>query len=229
MIATAKKKSGHRLPTVPAWHEDFLAMLPQIRRQARFAFRHCRPDVRRELVDEVVANALVAFVRLVELGKQDLAYPTVLAQYGIKQVRSGRRVGCRLNVNDVLSGYAQQRKQFRVRRLDHFDRHEGQWKEAVVEDRRTPVADQAAFRVDFPRWLATHSPRNRRIAEALATGYSTGEVAREFGVSAGRISQLRRKLHESWQEFHERRPADTSRAACCGGERCACCPFRSAG
>ena len=210
MIATAKKKSGHRLPTVPAWHEDFLAMLPQIRQQARFAFRHCRPDVRRELVDEVVVNALVAFARLVELGKQDLAYPTVLAQYGIKQVRSCRRVGCRLNVNDVLSGYAQQRKQFRVLRLDHFDKHEGQWKEAVVEDRRTPVADQAAFRIDFPKWLAMHRPRNRRIAEALAAGYSTGEVSRQFGLSAGRISQLRRKLHQSWHEFHGRRPADTS-------------------
>ena len=31
--------------------------------------------------------------------------------------------------------------------------------EAIVEDRRTPVPDQVAFRIDFPAWLDTHPKR----------------------------------------------------------------------
>ena len=66
----------------------------------------------------------------------------------------------------------------------------------------TPVADQVWFRIDFPTWLATHSDRDRQIAEALAAGSRTGDVAREFEVSAGRVSQLRRKFEKSWSDFH---------------------------
>jgi transposase-like protein len=46
------------------------------------------------------------------------------------------------------------------------------------------------------------SAKKRRVAEALAQGDSTNDVADEFGVSAGRVSQLRREFAESWQEFH---------------------------
>ena len=39
------------------------------------------------------------------------------------------------------------------------------------------------------------------IAEALAVGSTTGEVARRFNLSSGRVSQLRQEFHRSWQEF----------------------------
>ena len=73
--------------------------------------------------------------------------------------------------------------------------------EAMVEDNQTPVADQVVFRIDFPAWLRTHPRRERRIAETLAVGHSTTEVAKRFHVSAGRISQKRREFHDSWQDF----------------------------
>ena len=79
---------------------------------------------------------------------------------------------------------------------------EGQWLEAIVEDTRTPVPDQVAFRIDFPAWLNSQTKRNRRIAEVLAVGCTTGEVAKRFRLSSGRISQLRQEFHRSWQEFH---------------------------
>jgi len=63
------------------------------------------------------------------------------------------------------------------------------------------VPDQAAFRVDFPAWLARLSRRDLRIAERLAAGRSTSEVARQVGLSAARISQKRHELHASWQAF----------------------------
>ena len=43
--------------------------------------------------------------------------------------------------------------------------------------------------------------RNRRIAVSLAVGNRTKEVARQFRLSPGRVSQLRRELHDSWQTF----------------------------
>lgn len=200
MIASIQKRRSLR--SVPAWHNLFLAMLPTIVAHARFAFRHLRPEAREEAAAECVANAFVAFARLVQLGKVDLAYPSVLARYAVAQVRDHRKVGGRLNVKDVLSGYAQGRKGFVVERLDHFDEEENAWREAVVEDRCTPVPEQAAFRCDFPEWLRRLSRRDRRIALKLAASETTGCVARMFQVSAGRISQLRKELKAAWETFH---------------------------
>lgn len=184
------------------WHERFLAMLPAIQDQARFAFRRLNPEAREDAIQETIANALVAFVRLVQRQKADIAYPTPLVRFAVAQIRDGRRVGNRLNVRDVLSPYAQQEKGIRVERLDRFDEEDNEWIEAVVEDPRTPIPEQVVFRCDFPTWLESLSRRNRRIALALVVGHTTGEVAKRFRVSPGRISQLRRDMQQSWQEFH---------------------------
>ncbi len=200
MIAPSKPVPAQQAP--PAWHEEFLQMLPTIRQRAENAFYYLDPEGREDAVQEVIANATVAYARLVQRKKTDVAYPMALACYGIAQVRDGRRVGNHLRINEVLSSYAQRKKGFAVERLDHYDKDAGEWLEAIVEDPQTPVPDQVAFRIDFPRWLDLLTKRNRRIAEALAVGYSTSEVARRFKVSPGRISQLRRELLQSWQMFH---------------------------
>ena len=192
-----------------AWHNGFLAILPRIRQSAHAAFRHLDEEAQEEAITETIANALVAYVRLYEQRKLDVAHPTVLERYAIAQINGGRRVGNRLNTKDVLTEVAQKRHGLVVERLyPRFDKDAGEWIEATVEDTQTPVPDQAAFRCDFPAWLATHSPRNRRIAEALALGHSTGEVARRFKVSPGRVSQLRGELHDSWLEFHREKTGD---------------------
>lgn len=200
MIAFARTLCSHK-PS-PTWHSGLLKMLPAIRRQARIAFRHLRSEARHDAVQEVLANATVAYARLAALGKTSVAYPSVLARFGIAQFRSGRRVGNRLNIRETLSGYAQQKKGFRVERLDKYDEDEGEWREAVVQDTRTlPVPETVAFRIDFADWLASLPRRNRRIAQSLAVGNHTGEVGRRFKVSAGRVSQLRRQLATSWKQF----------------------------
>jgi hypothetical protein len=56
------------------WHHQFLALLPQIVTRAKIAFRHLKPEARAEMVEEVVCNAMQAFVRLVQLKKTDIAY-----------------------------------------------------------------------------------------------------------------------------------------------------------
>jgi DNA-binding CsgD family transcriptional regulator len=39
------------------------------------------------------------------------------------------------------------------------------------------------------------------LAEKLATGETTSTVARIFGISRGRVSQLRRELYDAWRMF----------------------------
>jgi hypothetical protein len=200
MIAPASPKRRRKRPK--NWQQPFLEMLPVIENYARRAFRHLDPEAKQDAVEEVVANAAVAFARLVELDKADLAYPNVLARYAVAQYRDGRRVGNRLCIRDVMSPYAQRKKGICVESLERFDKYTGEWLEAIVEDTHTPVPEQVAFRIDFPAWLKVLTKRNRRIAEALALGHGTGDVARRFKVSPSRISQLRAQFCDSWREFH---------------------------
>jgi hypothetical protein len=186
----------------PEWHARFLAMVPTIRRYAHNAFRTLPSSLRDERIDDVVVNTLVAYSRLVQAGKEDLAYPTVLARYGVAQVSAGRRVGNRSNCRELLSRCAQKREGFSVKPLDRFNAEAGEWREAVLEDRRMRPADVAAFRIDFPEWLRSLSRRNRQIALKLAIGESTGAVAKLFRLSAARVSQVRGELHAAWLKFH---------------------------
>ena len=73
----------------------------------------------------------------------------------------------------------------------------------MVEDKRASVADQVAAKMDVGAWFATLTQRMKQIAKDLAFGCSTSEVARKYGVTAGRISQLRRTLEESWAAFQQ--------------------------
>lgn len=198
MIARPKQI---RRRTASACCAKFLVLLPAIREQARFACRTEKPERRQEFIAEVIANCWVAFVRLVERGLLDVVYPTPLAQYAIKQVRDGRRVGCKLNVRDVGSEYAQQAKHFVVERLDRYDAEEDEWREVLLEDRKAGPAETAAARIDIADWFDSLPKKKRRIAATLATGETTKRAARKFGVSAGRISQTRRELQQAWQDF----------------------------
>lgn len=198
MIAFNQRRRSSR----HAWQKAFVALLPKIRQYVESAFRRLLGEEREEAIEEAIANACVAFARLARQGRSDRAFPTALARFAIRQVRSGRKVGTSLCSRDVMSRQAQQRRQFTVERLHYFDAGDDQWVEGVVPDPRTPVLDQVWFRLDFPEWLAQLSRRDRRVALQLAQGHSTSHVAKRFRLSAGRVSQLRRELHESWQEFH---------------------------
>jgi hypothetical protein len=199
MIASIKRpKSQCKTPDL---HAAFLAMLPAIRRSAQVAFRKLPPELRHDLIEEVVANSYVAFVRLVERGQADRVAPSPLARFAIAQIRVGRRVGSRLRIGDALSNYAQFRKQFSVERLDHFSEEKGCWGEILVEDKRATPADVAACRIDFAEWLRRLTARLRNIALALAAGETTSAAAKMFGVTPARISQIRDLLKRSWEAF----------------------------
>jgi hypothetical protein len=193
---------------------DFIEMLPRIRRQAAYYLRHLPRKDRAEAVEEVVASAFVNYVRLIERGKADLAYAGPLARYGACQYLGGRRVGIRMNSHDISSDYCRQKKGLWLEQLDRYDEPNDEWQEIVVEDRHSGPADVAATRVDFRAWLAQLTRRTRQIARDLAQGYSTSEVACKHGLSASRISQLRRELYDAWCDFTgEAVPATSSALA----------------
>lgn len=199
MICPAQPVSQEQ--DVPWWHERFLEMLPKIEQQASVAFQHLKPEAREEAIEETICNALKAFVRLVELDKLDLAYPSVLARFGVAQVRNGRKVGGHLNVQDVSSEYAQREKGFSVDRLDQHDHCEEAWREVLVEDRHCGPAEVVATKIDFTNWLKSLPSRIRRIAKVLAIGEKTSIVAEKFNLSDGRISQIRKELFEAWKQY----------------------------
>jgi hypothetical protein len=202
MVAIAKQNRFRRTST--AWQDLFLTMLPAIRRYARLCFRRLPIELREEYIQEALCNVCVAIARLADQGKLDLAYPCPLAHYAVAQVKSGRKVGGHLNCRDVLSPYCQRLKNVAIERLDHFDREENGWLEAVIQDTRTaPVPDIVSFRMDFGDWLSRLPWRKRLIAESLAVGNRTGEVADRFHVSAGRIAQLRNEFYQSWRALQQ--------------------------
>ncbi len=184
-----------------AWHEGFLRMLPRIERYARMAFRQLRSDVRDDAICEVIANCLSAYHRLYERNQLQRAFASPLVRFAVGQYYAGRRVGTSQCGRDLYGLRTRKEGQVQIRSIGTPVEQRQAWLECLTDNRRTPVPDQAHFRIEFPRWLRTQSRRNRQIAERLSLGHSTAEVARRFKVSPGRISQIRRELHDSWQAF----------------------------
>jgi hypothetical protein len=71
-----------------------------------------------------------------------------------------------------------------------------------MDNHRTPPPDQAAFRIDFPVWVRRHTERKRNIIRDLMMSEKTKDVARKYGTTARRISQMRRELCLDWNRFH---------------------------
>jgi hypothetical protein len=181
--------------------DRFARLLPELQQQVAFRFRYMTPELREERTAAAVALAFEMFVRLIRRNKTEQAFPTPLAEYACRQAMSGRQCGTPLNIHDITSHHCQRNKGIRGQSIHHRDRDTGCWQELVVEDRQASPADVAATRIDFRAWLATLSNRQRQIAEALACGESTQEVARQFQLTGGRISQLRCELRDTWNEF----------------------------
>jgi hypothetical protein len=204
------------IPTqhLAALHAAFLSILPRIELHGQLAFSGVLCQQRRaDCVAEVVALCWLWFVRLVQRGKDPLAFPVVLAAYAARQVRCGRGLCGQEKGRDALSGLAQRRHGFQVGPLPHAtasadrlgavggQRKQDALEELLHDNGQTPVPEQVAFRLDFSAWRRTHARRTRRLMDGMILGESTRELPRKYGLSPGRISQLRRELHNDWRRF----------------------------
>ena len=185
-------------------HAVFLAILPRIERHGRVYFRHVKnAGLREEFIAEMVALAWKWCVRLAQKGKDVSRFPSAVATFAARAVHSGRRLCGQENGKDVLSPLAQRRHGFAVDRLpDYGTPSDDPLHDALRDNTQSLPAEAAAFRCDFPLWLAAHAERDRRLALDLMAGERTLDAAQRFGLSAGRVSQKRREFHDDWRRFH---------------------------
>ncbi len=188
--------------TVPPT-EVFLVQLPRVLACANYAFRTVRcHDTRSDLIAEVLALAWSHFVSLTRRRRNPETFVTVLAMRCSQAVRSGRRLVRCDSARDVLSPVAAVRHAFAVERIGSVTSLGDELTEALADNTRSRVPDQAAFRLDFPAWRSLFRRRDRRVLDALMAGGRTSEVAARFNLSPARVSQLRRAFELSWGAFH---------------------------
>lgn len=140
---------------------QFLSILPQIERVARFAFRSFPRRDRDEAIAEVVAHAWASFARLIQRGKNPLLFPTALARFSARSLKAGKLVGRRCNRRDLVSPFRSKSKKVQVVSLDArlTDRHL-RWQELLTDSHQSTPADTAASRIDFAGWLQSLTPRS---------------------------------------------------------------------
>jgi hypothetical protein len=201
-------------PSLDVLHALFLTvLLPRLRSHGAVFFRDIKdPDRKEELLSEMVALGWLWFLRLARRGRDATQFTAALTRYAAKAVGDGRRITGQEPAKDVLSARARRRRGFRVeplhtpRRPHHslFSLVRGQqerdaYEERLTDNTVTPPPDAAAFRIDFPRFLANLSERDRDLALYLSLGHRATQAAARFGMSPGRVSQLRQQWCQDWR------------------------------
>ena len=183
----------------------FLSIMPAVLRHAEFAFRLTRDrNTFDDRVQETLCLCWMWTLRLWEQGKDARAFPTSLARFATRHVKGGRTfVGGKVGRNDALSPLAHAIHGFIAQSLPEHQNTSSAapWMERLVDQPGSRVAELAAFRIDFPAWLQRLSGRDRGMAEEMAQGETTRELASQFGMSPGRVSQLRRQFQDDWRGF----------------------------
>ncbi len=177
-------------------HASFLAIvLPRVLSHGRVCFRDVEcPHRREDASQDMIGLAWRWHLRLAEKGKDATAFPTVLASYAARAVRSGNRVAGQERANDVLSPVAQRRHHFYVGRLPDFETMtEHPLCEALLDNTKSPPDETVCFKLDFLARLASLTKPDRAIVEDLMIGERTLDVANKYKVSLARISQKRRE------------------------------------
>jgi DNA-directed RNA polymerase specialized sigma24 family protein len=188
-------------------HQAFDAALGRIDAVLQFQFRHWPPARRRDAIDDALAYTWLAWCGLLARGKDPVAVGVAaIAVNACRAVRNGRAVGSARSVGrgamDIHHPKARHATGIRVVSLEDLGgRPPGRWQDWLAASDRYSPADQAAIRLDFAAWLAQLPPTRRRVAELLAQGLGTGEVARRLGVTSAAISQARGCLARSWGRF----------------------------
>jgi DNA-directed RNA polymerase specialized sigma24 family protein len=190
-------------------HIVFMAILAKVLEGLEHSFRMVRNHHDKEdLMQEALGMVWKWTLRMLKRDKDPREFPSAVAGYAAKNVKSGRRVaGGSTGKNDPLCRIAQGRHGFRlevlptIRELTPGQREQDSFEEQLQDNTRSPVPDQVAFRIDFPQWLTTHTARSRDVMDAMMEGNCTTELAEAFGLTPGRISQMRRAFEHSWRIF----------------------------
>jgi hypothetical protein len=188
-------------------HGAYSAAWNRIEDTLRYQFRGLPGALREEAIAEARAYNWASWQGLLSRGKDPVAVGVVaIAVNACRAVRNGRSLGGGRAHERVLRDVAHPRLQaLHGLRVVGEEETTGasphRWEDALASNRRFSPADEAIFRVDFAHWLDGLPARKRAAAELLADGYSTGETARQLGVSPCAISLDRQWLARSWIAF----------------------------
>jgi hypothetical protein len=190
-----------------AAHRPFNEALERIDAVIAYQFRHWPRGPREEAMAEARAGCWVAWHGLLRRGKDPVAVGVCgIAENACRAVRNGRTVG-RNRAAGPTAADIQHPKARRATGLHVVSIEwpgEGSivgWRDWLASESGYGPAAEAAFRVDFAAWLVGLPARKRRVAELLAAGWRTGEVAGRLGVTPGAVSQARDWLARSWSRF----------------------------
>jgi hypothetical protein len=118
---------------------------------------------------------------------------TCVAWVAVKRVGIGRQF--KQSIRSVTTGRIDKRS-----KRPHFQQIHIHLHDIAAVD--AAPSDAVPGWIDYQTWLKQYgNSRKRRIAEALSVGSTTQEVARQYGVSDGRISQMRREYERDWEKF----------------------------
>ncbi len=184
-------------------------MLPKIRRQAAIKLRHLRAEAREEFVAEVVARAYCGLAPASRAGPPRNRPPDSLGE--IRRPPSPCRTASRLpakQCQDILVSAGQP---------DRWTlRSSGSTAAILKTEFGTSCSSKTAERArPKSRWLGWTSRRGcARCRSEIAAlhglwrwGRRPAAVARQFGLSAGRVSQLRHWFFAQWEQFQcDRKP-----------------------
>ena len=183
---------------------SFIAIvLPRVLSHGRVCFGGIQcPHRRQDAIQDMIGLAWQWHLRLAEKGKDATCFPTALAAYAARAVRSGSRFTGQERANDVLSPIAQRRHHFFVGKLPEYETlTEHPVCEALLDNTKSPPDEIVCFKLDFLAWLASLTERDRAIVEDLMIGERTRDVADKHKVSPARISQKRREYQQDWRNF----------------------------
>src|SRR5262245_1161798 len=163
---------------------DYLqTVLPVVRARARVVFKN-----HRDKADKVSDAISVAFE--LALTAPPHAKPKSIAYYACLRVKAGRQF--RQSIRSGEGPKSRYRKKPQREPLD------------VGRVLTRPGANPAAVAtvlVDCRAWIPTLTDRECAFLEAFLRGDGTKQIAREFGVSPARVSQIRRELVDYWEAF----------------------------
>jgi len=201
-------------PTLQSKFESLLQRIIDCLRRACWKLR-CAAS-RADFIAEGVGLCWKWFCRAVAKGKDVASFVTAMAKFAARAVRYGRTVCGQQKAKDVMSVTAMRKHGVVVERFGSGRIHsqmaasglenqhqEIPFEDALAENTVTSIPEQVMFRVDWPRFVERLSHRDRQLMEFLAAGNSNQEAAAKFGLTPGRVSQLRRSWCEAWQEFSE--------------------------
>jgi hypothetical protein len=157
-----------------------------------------RPQARDEAVADSLALTWHRIVAMVKAGKANDHLMTSAFYFSCRQTHCGRKI--RGSHSRDLFERINKRDQPEIESI-------GIPFGAIAENfvsRCASVPDIVQFRIDVPDWLDTLKPIERDRALDLATGATTKELAKEWRVSPAAVSQLRRRLMESYERFTSR-------------------------